>query len=570
MRPMALLQTSVWLILLGAVATLCALMWPANLGGRTTYVTTHGTSMIPRFHAGDLAIVQPVAAYRVGDIAAYRSATLHGAIVLHRIVAIRDGHFTFKGDNNDFRDPDHPTAAQIVGKLRFRIARGGEVRGLLARPIVLFPLLAVVFAGLAPRARKSRRKPARDRPRTRNVGQVGMTLLLVGALATTGAVLAAVAIWSAPTRQATTTARPYREVATIGYSGAAPRGAVYPAGRIHTGDPVFTNMVRYVTVDLDFALTGLDARDRVRSDSRVVADFSSATGWHRTLVVGPNRTLIGGHVHATATLDLAALHLIQQAFTSETGLTTPDASLRVTWLLHPGATVDGMQAGAGLAPHLDFQLTPVELVPSLSGTSTGFAPPDASMTKTGSVAVASVRPRRFGVSRLQVSDAAARGLAIALVVATLAATAAAFAFERLRSSRGAARAIAARYRAFVVNVSSLPPTGRRPIVNVHTMRDLTRLAKLHEEFIVHADESGLDRFALFTDSVVYAFDVVPADAHPGADCAPGRAPVRRPDEDELARWALAGLEACAAERRHAQRRRHLGAPSAAEHTRATR
>ena len=29
--------------------------WPQTLGGGTTYVTTHGTSMEPRFHTGDLA-----------------------------------------------------------------------------------------------------------------------------------------------------------------------------------------------------------------------------------------------------------------------------------------------------------------------------------------------------------------------------------------------------------------------------------------------------------------------------------------------------------------------------------
>jgi len=558
MRPIALLHTSVWLVLLGALATLCALFWPANLGGRTTYVTTHGTSMIPHFHAGDLALVQPVASYRVGDIAAYRSATLHGAIVLHRIVAIRDGHFTFKGDNNDFRDPDHPRTAQLVGKLRVRIPRGGAIRGLLARPIVLFPLLAVVFAGLIPRAKASRRKRARDRSSARpSVGHAAVTVLVAGTLATGGAVLAAVAIWRAPRTVMGTASQPYRERAAIGYSGAVPRGAVYPDGRLQTGDPVFTRMVRNIKIDLDFALTGPTIRDRVRTTSELIADFSSDTGWHRTLVLSPTRALIGRHGHASASLDLAALRLIQQAFTNETGLSTPDASLRLTWRVHPGAPVAGARIGSDLAPHLDFQLTPVELVPVLGTARSRTAPAGASVSKTESLPVPTEHPHTFAVAAVHASNAQARWLAIVLVAVIAGSTVMLFVVERRRSARGVSGVIAARYRSFVINVTALPPAGRRPVVQVRTMRDLTRLAKLHEEFIVHSAASGLDRFALFTDAVVYVHDVA----------APAGA---TPDDAELARWALAGLEACAAERRHALRRRHLGTPPGAEHARTTR
>ena len=117
-----------WLAPIALLVILCAMFWPANLGGHTTFVSTHGTSMEPRFHSGDLAIVQPSSHYRVGMIAAYKSATLHGTVVLHRIVAVNQGRFTFKGDNNNFTDPDHPSAAALVGALRARVPHGGEVR----------------------------------------------------------------------------------------------------------------------------------------------------------------------------------------------------------------------------------------------------------------------------------------------------------------------------------------------------------------------------------------------------------------------------------------------------------
>ncbi|MGA9859993.1 MAG: S24 family peptidase, partial [Solirubrobacteraceae bacterium] len=65
------------------------------IGGSTNYVITHGVSMEPRFHSGDLALVRPAAQYRVGDVVAYHSSLLH-LVVLHRIYAIHDGRYTFK------------------------------------------------------------------------------------------------------------------------------------------------------------------------------------------------------------------------------------------------------------------------------------------------------------------------------------------------------------------------------------------------------------------------------------------------------------------------------------------
>ena len=111
-------RTIAGLLLVTAIGIVCVGYAPTNLGGRTTYVSTYGTSMSPRFHAGDLAVVQPAHEYHVGEVVAYHSSTLRGAVVLHRIVAIHDGRFTFKGDNNNFLDPSHPTADRIVGRLR--------------------------------------------------------------------------------------------------------------------------------------------------------------------------------------------------------------------------------------------------------------------------------------------------------------------------------------------------------------------------------------------------------------------------------------------------------------------
>src|SRR4051794_32407571 len=90
------------------------LLSPTALGGSTVYVTTHGISMQPRFHTGDLAVLRPADDYRVGDVVSYHSQLMH-TVVMHRIVAVHDGRYTFQGDNNAWLDPEHPDRSQLMG-----------------------------------------------------------------------------------------------------------------------------------------------------------------------------------------------------------------------------------------------------------------------------------------------------------------------------------------------------------------------------------------------------------------------------------------------------------------------
>ena len=142
--------------------TVCALAWlflaPAKLGGQTTYVVTHGISMQPKFHTGDLAILRAQPSYHVGQVVAYRSATLH-TVVMHRIVAENDGRFTFKGDNNSWTDPDHPTQADLLGSLAMRLPQGGRYLGALhstSGRAIAGGVLALIVLGGAGSARRRR------------------------------------------------------------------------------------------------------------------------------------------------------------------------------------------------------------------------------------------------------------------------------------------------------------------------------------------------------------------------------------------------------------------------------
>src|SRR4051812_19782251 len=113
-----------------AALVLVAAAWlylaPTQIGGSTSYVATRGTSMEPRFHTGDLALLRPAGSYRVGDVVGYRSSALR-TVVLHRVIGRQGDRYVFKGDNNNFIDPIRPRRRDLVGKLWIRTPRGGLV-----------------------------------------------------------------------------------------------------------------------------------------------------------------------------------------------------------------------------------------------------------------------------------------------------------------------------------------------------------------------------------------------------------------------------------------------------------
>lgn len=144
-----------------AAAAFAATWWyvaPPPLGGSTTVVTVDGTSMLPKLRVTDLVALRPQHTYRVGDVVGYRSGLIH-RVVLHRIVAIHDGRYVFKGDNNSFVDPDRPTRSQLVGRLWIHIPTAGRLVQQLHRAPVAAALavLLVLAAGLSGSPKRRRR-----------------------------------------------------------------------------------------------------------------------------------------------------------------------------------------------------------------------------------------------------------------------------------------------------------------------------------------------------------------------------------------------------------------------------
>jgi signal peptidase I len=163
---MSRLSTSSKVKLLVA-AVLAAGAWyafaPASLGGYDSYVITDGTSMLPTIHGGGVVVTRKESSYHVGEVVAYRNSQLDNLVVLHRITAIKDGHYTFKGDNNSYPDTASPTKSALVGREWIYLPSGGTFFLNLKSPIVGAVIMAVLgmwaFADLGrPKQRLRRRR----------------------------------------------------------------------------------------------------------------------------------------------------------------------------------------------------------------------------------------------------------------------------------------------------------------------------------------------------------------------------------------------------------------------------
>jgi signal peptidase I len=136
-----------------ALAVFVCFFWtqylrPQAFGGGAAYVLVSGKSMLPRYHTGDLVLVERQSSYHVGDLVAYRvpkGDAMAGAQVIHRIVGGNAQHgFVVQGDNRSAPDVWRPQPGDIVGAKALRIPNAVLILQFLRSPIFL-GLLAACF-----------------------------------------------------------------------------------------------------------------------------------------------------------------------------------------------------------------------------------------------------------------------------------------------------------------------------------------------------------------------------------------------------------------------------------------
>jgi len=144
-------------LVLAAIVFWALVLRPQSLGGPAGYVLVSGKSMLPRYHTGDLVLVEKRAHYHVGEVIAYRvpkGDPMAGSQVIHRIIGGDAQHgFVVQGDNRTAPDVWRPKPSDIVGAKVMRFPNAVVVLQFLRSPLSLALIAAsFVFVRLLLRA----------------------------------------------------------------------------------------------------------------------------------------------------------------------------------------------------------------------------------------------------------------------------------------------------------------------------------------------------------------------------------------------------------------------------------
>ena len=157
-----------------ALVVLALLFWahylrPQSLGGNAGYVLVSGHSMEPRFHTGDMVLVEKQASYHAGEVIAYhvpKGDPMAGAQVIHRIIGGDAKHgFVVRGDNRTAPDVWRPKQKDIVGAKALRLPNAIVVLQFLRAPVFMALLAAVfVLVHMLSGGKDEEPKPADEQP----------------------------------------------------------------------------------------------------------------------------------------------------------------------------------------------------------------------------------------------------------------------------------------------------------------------------------------------------------------------------------------------------------------------
>ncbi|MDT0274277.1 signal peptidase I [Blastococcus goldschmidtiae] len=480
------------------------LFWPTQLGGATTYVTTHGVSMEPGFSTGDLAVLRPAGSYEVGDVVAYHSESLN-TVVMHRIVAVEGDRFVLQGDNNDWLDEDRPTTDELLGKLFRQVPQGGRALAAVASPWSLALIFAVVFGlfGTSRRGRPTGRHAAGPRasaaaplPTTFSMptrAQARQIAIASGAVAILAAVGGAVLL-AMPETETETRTQPVTQEGRYGYAGVAEAGTTYPTGAISTGDPIYTRLADALTVSLQHTVDA-PGLDEVTGTLRLDLAVATADGWSAPVGSSAAVPVEDGTATATADLDPDLAAALVGRHNAEIGGSAGSATIVVTPVVDVTGTLGGRPfTAAGLEP-LTFTMDAVALRPPVA--EAVFAP-----TTSVPVSVDEQVTRSFTVLGVDLPIDVARVAAVVVLVAAVLVGAVAGGIGRPRSG-DAADEFAVRNAARILPVAGLTPG--RSVVDVSDAQALRRVAERMDGLLLHHAGPDGQTFAVQDNETTYRF-----------------------------------------------------------------
>jgi hypothetical protein len=489
--------------------------------------------MEPLFHTGDLAIVRPAGHYKAGDIVAYWSTLLH-TVALHRIVAVHGDSYTFKGDNNNFIDPTHPTRSQLLGKLWIHLPRGGVWFNWLHSPAVAAVICALLGLFLVFGFREQQRRRKRRRKGAQGSILQGTAIvnkspdpdagprINYGAFLTASAAAAAVFLvvglisFARPASKATVVPTPYTQQVTFGYSAHAPAGPVYPSGAVHTGDPIFLSLVHQVSIHVNYRFSST-AQDDIVGTEKILLQLTAESGWNRTIVLTPRTHFTGDHTDTAVTLDVRQLQSLLGKVAELTGLPDATYAVAVEPLVHIKGTVAGEPLDLNFSPTMNFQLGSQQLVSqgaqstssatTAGGSSTAAGASSASLkaSHSGAVGIPANAPATITVLGVSANVSLLRWIAVIGLLLSIAASVYFYLRKRSEPFVESVR-IQSQYGHMIIPIMSGEDLGWPP-VDVPNIKALVKLAEAGQRLILHNRSNDVDTYMVNEEGTVYRYQV---------------------------------------------------------------
>lgn len=495
------------LVLLAAAGW--AFLGPVQFGGPASYVITHGVSMQPLIHQGDLVVTRRAAEYQVGDIIAYRWA--RGTIVLHRIVRQEGEHFVTKGDNNDFIDSARPGPDDVVGKLWLHLPSAGLVLEQLRAPrtVALLVAIVAVVGVLGRQRRRFRRRHGRGRMSNGSGRPAGnpttpqheaLAIAAVAALICLGLVAVA---FSRPLVRTVQTSVPYQQSGTFRYSGAASSsfGGVYQSGQVASGEPIYFRLVRVLDLGFDYRVSSL-APHHAQGTYQLSVELAEGSGWKRTVQLVPATPFQGDRVSIAASLDLQGVQALMNNFDFDTAGGPADFTLSIIPQITTTGSVGGAPLDEQFSPRLAFKLDRNRMIlDKSSGGSEALSP-----SQFGNV----MRPRHqeneLALPFVRLSVLQARLFALlGAIVAGAAAAILALPLLSLRNEDEPAR-IRARYSGMLLDVhGAAEAIPDQRIVDLLCPDDLAKIAEREGRMILHSNGSDVHHYLVSDGELVYRY-----------------------------------------------------------------
>lgn len=491
-----------WTVGTVAIVAVVGWMWflPVSLGGQTNYVSTYGNSMEPGFHTGDLAVLRPSPNYEVGDVVGYHSGLLQ-TTVMHRIVAVENGLYTFKGDNNSWLDTEQPTKEKLIGKLVLQVPHGGLWLERLTSPPVLgliaFALVAGGGTAVTSRNRRRNRRTAVSRhisdrfaapaaSSSPSLSSLSPTVRAAAAgtalLGILGTALGALA-WTGPLEESSLAAVKSGTSMQFSYTADVGRSAAYDGTTATSPDPVFRKLAN--SVDVDFSYHGDPGT------IAVAAELTTPGGWRSTVPLTGPQSFTGNSYEGTVALDLKALEAKADAAAAVTGLGAAPVSIALV----PRVTT---KSGAEFRPELQLSLTPLQL--SLTGGEQALTVADSSTSQRTVMA-----PRAIGFNGWTISAATARAVSAILLLAVIIAAAVLLVVARRTAPLDEAAVIRRRYASILVRVHPMTAPQGRPVIDVTSFATLAKLAERYGLLVLHWTRSGVETFIVQDESTTYRY-----------------------------------------------------------------